>query len=100
MRSSTLAKTPGDRAKTVEDTKAKTSAKRRGARFCGVGDVVEETGLSRRTVFRMLDNNEIPSTKVGARRLIPRRALDDWMDSLEAEACEGSLFRPAGKAVR
>lgn len=43
-------------------------------------------GLSESTVYELLNTGEIPSFKVGRRRVIPVAAIEKWIaDKLEAE---------------
>lgn len=43
-------------------------------------------GLSRAMVYPLLMAGALPSVKVGARRLVPMRALQAWLDRQVAEA--------------
>lgn len=38
-------------------------------------------GVGRSTMFGLLDSGEIRSVKVGVRRLVPRRAIDEFVES-------------------
>ena len=49
-----------------------------------VSETAEALALSARTVNRMLARHELPSIKIGRRRLIRRDALRTWLDSREA----------------
>lgn len=40
-------------------------------------------GVGRSTMFALLDSGEIRSVKVGARRLVPRRALEEFLSERE-----------------
>lgn len=44
-----------------------------------VGAAVEFTGLPRTTVYALIQQGEVPSLKVGRRRLVPKRALVDYL---------------------
>ena len=50
----------------------------------GVDDVAELLSLGRTTVVALVSSGEIPSIKVGGRRLIPRRDLDEFIESLRS----------------
>ena len=41
----------------------------------GIAKAVRRTGLSRSTLYRMMERGELEYVKVGARRLIPENAL-------------------------
>jgi len=43
-------------------------------------------GVSRTKMFTLLDAAQIPSVKVGSRRLVPRRALDEFMAGRDLSA--------------
>ena len=43
-------------------------------------------GLSRRTIYTRINNGELPSFRVGPRRLISMQALRDFISAREAEA--------------
>jgi excisionase family DNA binding protein len=45
-----------------------------------IDDVAELLSLGRTTVVALVSNGEIPSIKVGGRRLIPRRDLDEFVE--------------------
>lgn len=47
-----------------------------------VAEVAESLGLSKDAVYVLLDRDEIPSRRIGGRRLIPRLAFDAWVVSL------------------
>jgi excisionase family DNA binding protein len=40
-----------------------------------IGGAIEFTGIGRSTLYALMGRGELPYTKVGTRRLIPRRAL-------------------------
>jgi excisionase family DNA binding protein len=55
-------------------------------RFVGVQDVADVTGLSRSTVYALLDDGTIRSVRLGGRRLIPTEARDAFVAELMAQA--------------
>lgn len=67
-----------------------------GRRFVTVADIVADTGLARTTVYDMLADghpNRIPNIPTGgrgSRRLIPRRAYEQWLERLEERARAGA----------
>ena len=44
-----------------------------------VYDVVHLLGLSISSVYKGINDNEIPHVKVGSRILIPKKMLDEWL---------------------
>ncbi|BDG71757.1 helix-turn-helix domain-containing protein [Roseomonas fluvialis] len=50
-----------------------------GARYADIPAVHAGYGLSRSTIYRLLDREEIRATKIGKRRLIDLRSLDEYM---------------------
>ncbi len=48
-------------------------------------EVAQMMGLGRRTIFTLLRSGELPSVKIGSARLISRKALDEFVQHLEAE---------------
>jgi excisionase family DNA binding protein len=51
-----------------------------------IAEVARVTTLNRCTVYAELRAGRLRSFKVGRRRLISRRALDDWVRAREQEA--------------
>ena len=49
-----------------------------------VPDVIAALGLSRPTVYNLINSGELPSLKVGKRRLIRAEALDRFLADREA----------------
>lgn len=47
-----------------------------------VTEVIEVTGLGRTTINRLMNSKELPSVKVGARRLVPVNGLEAWLRDL------------------
>jgi len=44
-----------------------------------VYDLVDVLGLSISSVYKGINDNEIPHVKVGSRILIPKKVLDEWL---------------------
>lgn len=53
--------------------------------FLSVVEVAELLGLSRRQAAQMVREGTIPSFKLGQRRVVPRTALKDWEEAIEAQ---------------
>lgn len=51
-----------------------------------VNEVAEMVGVCRRTIYNEIENARLKSYKVGARRLVSRKALDEWLQEREKEA--------------
>lgn len=66
-----------------------------GRLFVGVQEAAELLGLSDRTVHCLVAQGELPSLKVGRRRLLPLRRLEDW-----AEARAAGTEPVAGAPIR
>ena len=45
-----------------------------------VADAARRLGISRSKFYELIGRNEIPSITIGTRRLIPLRALRNWVD--------------------
>ncbi len=56
------------------------------ARFVGVSQAHEVLGLSRSTVYLMLENGTLRSVRFGGRRLIPVEELDRFAKELAEKA--------------
>ena len=50
----------------------------------GVKDAATATSLGRTKIYELMDSGELPSVKVGTRRLIPREALEEFAARLVA----------------
>jgi excisionase family DNA binding protein len=48
-----------------------------------VSEAAEQLGVCRNHLYGYIDNGDLPSFKLGQRRLINREALDDFRMSLE-----------------
>ena len=46
-----------------------------------VSEAAELLGLSRPTIYQLIHRTGFPVVRIGRRTLIPRRALEDWIDS-------------------
>jgi excisionase family DNA binding protein len=55
-------------------------------RFVGVPQLVKAIGVSRSTVYEMLDDGRLKSVHVGRRRLVSVEELDRFADALKARA--------------
>jgi excisionase family DNA binding protein len=51
-----------------------------------VDDAALLLGLSRSNLFKLLESGEIRSVKVGSRRLVPRKALDEFLAGRDTSA--------------
>jgi excisionase family DNA binding protein len=45
----------------------------------GIHEAVRFSGLSRSTLYAAMDIGELAFVKIGRRRLLPRRALVEWL---------------------
>jgi excisionase family DNA binding protein len=48
-------------------------------------EACEELGISKSLLFQMTYQKEIPSLKIGRRRLWPRTGLEEWITKLTAK---------------
>ena len=55
----------------------------------GVDDALAVTGLNRNAFYRAISTNQIATFKVGKRRMVSARALQDFIDRKEREAQQG-----------
>ena len=51
----------------------------------GISHLAERLGLSRRTIHRIISRGELPTLKIGHRRLIRVADLRHWLTAHEAE---------------
>lgn len=51
----------------------------------GITDAHQQLGITRSALYLLISNGEIPSIKVGKRRLITRRALEQFVARKERE---------------
>ena len=54
-----------------------------------VRDASNLTHLGLTSMWKLVSDGEIPSFKVGRRRMISRKALVEWVESRESKALEG-----------
>ena len=59
------------------------------ARLNPVEHVMERLCLGRSSVFGLISSGELPSVKIGRRRLVSESALVKFIDSLEASSVAG-----------
>lgn len=52
------------------------------ALLCTVMEAAESLSLGRTTIYELLRSGQLRSVKVGARRFIPRAALEEFVDDL------------------
>ena len=52
----------------------------------GLNSAAEKLAVSRRTVVRAIEADDLPSVKIGRRRLVRREALLAWLASKEGVA--------------
>ena len=62
-----------------------------------VADVCRATHLGRTTVFGLLATGELESVRVGARRLVPADALEDFVARLRGDAGRSSATAEEGQ---
>lgn len=51
-------------------------------RLLSVADAAEATGLSRSSIYKLIDNGELDSLKIGSRRLVITDSIDRFIDRL------------------
>jgi excisionase family DNA binding protein len=56
-----------------------------GKLLLSVEEAAQRLGIGRDKFYKMISSREITSVKVGRRRLIPARALEDFVERLMAE---------------
>jgi excisionase family DNA binding protein len=59
---------------------------KRKQRWITVKDVAEMLSTTPRTVYRMIDNGELPGTKFGRSIRVPLDRLERWLEQKEQEA--------------
>jgi len=64
-------------------------------KFLTVDEVAQTLGLSRITIYQMTRKRRIPSVKIGSKRLIPAKWLDDLAEAAiqAAKAAKGGEGR-------
>lgn len=48
---------------------------------CSINEAARRTGLSRSTLYRLMDSGQLDHVKIGGRRLIPEDALHALIDT-------------------
>lgn len=56
------------------------------AGLIGIGYLAEKLGLSTRTVWRIIARGELPTLRIGRRRLIRVADVQFWLSGCEAQA--------------
>jgi excisionase family DNA binding protein len=56
----------------------------------GLDEAAELLGLSERTVHRLVADGQLPSLKVGRRRLFSLRRLEEWAETRAADLSSGN----------
>ena len=49
--------------------------------YLSKAEAAEETGLSRATIDRAIAARQLAASKMGARVIIPRRAIEEWIEA-------------------
>ena len=52
-------------------------------RLISVAETQHCLGLSRSKIYELLSSGDLPSVKIGRRRLIPAVAIDTWVSGLD-----------------
>lgn len=66
----------------------------------GIEEAKRFTGLGRTVLYRLMGDGRLPFTKVGARRLIPRRSLKQILvDGIPDEIRAGLRLRPSAASA-
>jgi len=66
----------------------------------GMSEAARRLGLSTRTVATLVLRNELPSRKVGRRRIIPVMALEAFVRSDHGSGCLGPAAAAEGETGR
>ena len=61
------------------------------AALIGIGHLAQKLDLSRRTIHRILARGELPSIRIGGRRLIRIEAVRHWLAGCEVPRPGGNL---------
>ena len=64
------------------------------AALIGINHLAQRLGLSRRTVHRILARGELPSIRIGRRRLVRLSELRRWLSSYEEPTPGGHGTNP------
>ena len=51
----------------------------------GISEVQASTGLGRTQIYELIGSGELPSVKIGRRRMVKADDLQQWVASLETE---------------
>jgi excisionase family DNA binding protein len=64
----------------------------------GLDEAAELLGLSERTIHRLVADGQLPSLKVGRRRMFSLRRLEEWAEAQAAvlPSSAGGMGRSAG----
>ena len=54
-------------------------------KLLSLNEVCEQLGIGHFTVYQLLNKNSLRSVKIGARRLVPYKALQDFVNKLKEE---------------
>lgn len=66
-----------------------------------VTEAAEALGISRRTMYELINREDFPTLKVGGRRLISKALLAEWVKAQaggQKEAARGAANTTSGKA--
>lgn len=47
----------------------------------GIREAADFLGVSRRSIYNLIERKELPATRIGGRRLVSRRALIDLLET-------------------
>lgn len=61
--------------------------------FYSVDEACQATGIKRSLLYELLARGDIPSRKIGGRRLFPVAALERWADGCDEDAADGAHER-------
>jgi excisionase family DNA binding protein len=70
------------RTSTVTDVGASEDRRQEATVLYSVEDVIARTSLGRSKIYELLASGELGSVKVGRRRLVPARALEEFVERL------------------
>lgn len=68
-----------------------------------VTEAAEAIGVSRRTMYDLINREDFPTLKVGGRRLISKELLADWVRAQaggQKEAARGATNTTSGRAEK
>lgn len=61
----------------------------------GVETAASIVGLGRTTLYKHVMAGNLPSIRIGKRRLVRRAALQDWLERLERDVANAGAVGPA-----